>query len=285
MTCLSGFLVLHGPSAWAIATRLAMDLRSDGVQARPVGVERISAADWEARLPGVEGLVVVYDGRTWIQEPMYSALFAISPDRPVVFVRSRSSRFAPDFMQFLVVPLFDDTTFNHYQPQGLSGYKLVVEALGIFRPPRDARRRGFAFVSYAGTDKQEVHERLVPALAANDVGFFDYRFTARLNERRLEREIERRVQRSAVLVLYATNRWPASPYTALERALAEEMGRPIVAVLPSDTDNSLDFGGTHCRFEGDAESNASALRSAIEQAIGAKLPSNARKRAKRDGAS
>lgn len=282
MTCLSGFLVLHGPSAWAIATRLAMDLRSDGVQARPIEMERISAGDWQAGLPGVEGLVVVYDGRTWIQEPMYSALFAVFQDRPVVFVRSRSSRFAPDFMQFVVVPLFDGTAFSHYQPQGLSGYKLVVEALGVFSLPRDARRRGFAFISYAGADKQEVHERLVPALAANNIGFFDYRFTARLDERRLEREIERRVQRSAVLVLYATSRWPTSPYTMLERAIAEEMGRPIVAVLPSGAGNSLEFSGTHCRFGRNAEKNASALRSAIEQAVGAKLSGIAGKRTNRD---
>ena len=268
----AGVLDIHGPTARAIASRLSMDLRSDGIDAHPVAIDQVSNAEWTERLPGAKGVVVVYDGRTWIEEPAYGALFAIHPERRVVFVRSRTSRFAPDFAQFPVVPLFDATEFSHYQPNGLSGYKLVVEEFGVPKPAKGVARRGFAFLSYAGADKLQVSERLVPALALNEIGIFDYRFTARLNEAKLDREIQRHLRRSALLVLYATDKWPNSSYTLLERKLACEMKRPIVAVLPAVGAAHLDFPATRCCFGADPKDDAVLLRTAIEEALGKQLP-------------
>jgi hypothetical protein len=245
-----------------------MDLRSDGIDAHPVELAKITDEEWRAKLPAATGLVVVYDGRTWIREPAYGALDAIYSDRrPVVFVRSRTSRFAPDFQKFFVVPLFDTTSFSHYQPQGLSGYKLVVEAFGKPRPARDSRRRGFAFLSYAGRDKQAICDRLVPALEANNIGLFDYRFTARLNEAKLDANIERHIRRAALLILYATKSWTGSPHTLLERDLARKLQRPIVAVTPTLRLPHLGFLVTRCRFGNDPSDDAAALREAIEEAL------------------
>lgn len=268
----AGVPVVHGPTAKAIASRLAMDLRSDGIDAHPVELGEITDEEWYARLPGATGLVVVYDGRTSIVEPAYGALFSIHPDRPVVFVRSRPKRLAPAFEGFSPVPLFDATGFSHYQPQDLSGYKLVVEVLGIPKPAKDARRRGFAFLSYAGVDKEVVSERLVPALAANNIGFFDYRFTTRLNEVRLATNIERHIRRSALLILYATKNWQRSSYTMMERDLACELERPVVAVIPPFRKPRLGFHATRCSFGNDANGDAAALREAIEDALGKELP-------------
>jgi TIR domain len=223
--------------------------------------------------PQAKGLVIVYDGRTWIESPAYEALVAIHPQRPVVFVRSRTKRFAPDIERFTPVPLFDTSTFSHCQPGDgvLSGYALVIEALGGAKPAQDTRRRGYAFISYAGPDKQAVCDRLVPALAANDIGFFDYRFTERLDESRLHEEIERRIGRCAVLVVYSTVRWRGSPYTTLELELASKMGKPCIAVLPKVESAPLASAVSACAFEEDSEGDRDALGRAVELATGQKL--------------
>jgi hypothetical protein len=67
--CMAGFagvLVIHGKKSEPIAIRLAMDLRSDGIPAHPAALEKIGPSDWQQGLPGVTGLVVIYDGQTWI---------------------------------------------------------------------------------------------------------------------------------------------------------------------------------------------------------------------------
>src|SRR6267142_722138 len=112
----AGTLVIHGPTSRPIACRLAMDLRSEGIAAHPIALENLTVDDWQARFPASPGFVIVYDGRTWISEEIYGALREIHPMRPVVFVRSRTSRFAPEFEQFYVVPLFEGQKFPHYQP-------------------------------------------------------------------------------------------------------------------------------------------------------------------------
>lgn len=126
--------------------------------------------------------------------------------------------------------------------------------------------------SYAGVDKEAICERLVPALAANNIGLFDYRFTARLNEARLAANIERHIRRAGLLILYATKSWQSSRYTLLERDLACKLKRPIVAVLPSFRVPQLSFLVTRCRFRNDASGDAAALRKAIEEALGKELP-------------
>ena len=129
-------------------------------------------------------------------------------------------------------------------------------------------RRGYAFISYAGPDKPAVCDRLVPALAANDVGFFDYRFTERLIEDRLQEEIERRIHQCAVVIVYSTLRWPGSPFTLLERRLALTMGKPIVAVLPALQAAPFELPVTTCAFGLEAAADREAIGKAIELATG-----------------
>lgn len=198
MTGTTGVLVINGSKSEPIAIRLAMDLRSDGIPAHPVALEKLVSADWKGGLAAVSGLVIIYDGQTWITEDLEAALCDMHPIRPVVFARSRGSRFNPGFLRFHVVPLFEGQTFSYYQPVGRNraGYARVIDFLGGPTPVKDARKRGFAFLSYSSRDRRFVDELLVPALAACDIGFFDYRFTERLDERKLDDEIKRRIKRS-----------------------------------------------------------------------------------------
>ncbi|GEM_PF-6675915 len=262
-------LVLHGPTSGPIATRLAMDLRSDGIAARPLALDQLREQDWQARLAGATGLVIVYDSQTWITDVILDALREMHPARPVVVVRRGTRRLAPEFDRFHVVPLFDEDTFSHYQPydQEVGGYATVIQFLGGGTPARDSQRRGFAFLSYSGKDKQAINERLVPALAANDIGFFDYRFTERLDARKLPLQIERRIKQCALVLVYASSRWPGSEYTLLEKDLAQGLGRPIVAVEPEGDAVQLDVPATVCRFGRAGETDTAALSAAIHEAL------------------
>src|SRR5579862_9684730 len=150
MAGLAGVLVIHGNRSEPIAIRLAMDLRSDGIPARPAALEKLGLGDWRQGLPGVTGVVIIYDGQTWITAEVEAALRAMHPTRPVVFARSQTSRFNPDFDRFYVEPVFEAPTFSYYQPNdNRSGYARVVDYLGGRTPVRDSRKRGFAFLSYS----------------------------------------------------------------------------------------------------------------------------------------
>ncbi len=263
-----------------------MDLRSDGLGARPAAYQQILPEEWGRALPGPKGVIIVYDGGTDIRDPVYNALCTMHPKRPVVLVRSQTRRIPVFLERFFVVSLFDNSEFSHFgtsdfsyyqpDPRTLSGYVRVRRAfLARAKRPKDSRRRGFAFFSYSGQDKAQVCERLVPALAANDIGFFDYRFSERLDHTKLLDEIERRVERCAVMVVYATTWWAGSQYTQLEVELAVSKGRPIVAVQPPIGAARLEFPATPCTFGGGEEAEAKALREAIELATGRPLPCDA----------
>jgi hypothetical protein len=269
--CMAGFagvLVIHGKKSEPIAIRLAMDLRSDGIPAHPAALEKIGPSDWQQGLSGVTGLVVIYDGQTWITADVEAALCAMHPTRPVVFARSRTSRFNPDFQRFYVVPVFDGQTFSYYQPnEDRSGYARVVDFLGGRVPVKDSRKRGFAFLSYSSKDRQFVNELLVPALARCNIGFFDYRFTERLNERRLDDEIQRRIKRCAVIIAHTSSNWDTSKFTDLEARLGGEHGKPIVGVSQQGEPVGGPLTRTACVFTENADGNSKALIKAINGAL------------------
>jgi hypothetical protein len=165
MKCAPRVPVIYGPKSGPIAIRLAMDLRSEGIDAHPVALNTLAQDDWETLGSIVAGLVIVYDGQTFISEAIQSVLRKMHPHRPVVFVRSRTSRFFPDFLEFHSVPLFEDRTFSYYQPhrKGRGGFADVIMYLGGGTKVKDHRRRGFAFLSYSSSDRVFVYEQLVPA--------------------------------------------------------------------------------------------------------------------------
>jgi len=268
----AGVLVIHGSKSEPIAIRLAMDLRSDGIPAHPFALEKLEPTDWQQGLPAVTGLVIIYDGQTWINEDVEAVLSAIQQTgRPVVFGRSRTTRFNPDFeLRFRkVVPLFEGLTFSYYQPHGRdrAGYARVVDFLGGPTPVRDSRKRGFAFLSYSSKDRRFVNELLVPALAACNVGFFDYRFTERLDERKLDYEIKRRIRRCALIIAHTSGNWSESNYTVLEARLAEELRKPIVGVTQLNEIVGWQSTRTACVFTRDSDWNSKELIKAIDGAL------------------
>jgi hypothetical protein len=265
----AGVLVIHGSRSESIAIRLAMDLCSDGIPAHPTALEKLVPSDWREGLPAVTGLVIIYDGQTWITKDVEASLCAMHPMRPVVFARSQGSRFNPDFLRFHVVPLFEGLTFSYYQPHGKSrtGYARVVDFLGGPMPVRDSRKRGFAFLSYSSKDRRFVDEHLVPALAGCNIGFFDYRFTERLDERRLEHEIERRIKQCAFIIAHRSANWDKSKFTDLEARLAQEHGKPIVAVSQLGEAVSRQLTRTACAFTSARDWNSKELLKAIEGAL------------------
>jgi hypothetical protein len=246
-----------------------MDLGSNSITARPVGLENLTTDDWATYLPSATGLVIVYDGQTPITERMQGVLHEMHPKCPVVFVRSRTSRFPPELFVFYVVPLFEGRTSSYYQPhrKGRGGFADVIGFLGGGTPAKDTRRPGFAFLSYSSRDRPFVNEQLVPALAACNIGFFDYRFTERLNERNLKEEIERRIKRCALMVACTSGNWRNSKYAILECTLARKLGRPIVAVTPRREATALAFPATTCLFRGKPEADRVALKRAIGRAL------------------
>jgi len=264
-----GVLVVHGPRSEPIAVRLAMDLRSAGISAHPTALEKLVPSDWQKRLPGVTGLVIIYDGQTWIVEDVEAALLDMHPDRPVVFVRSQPSRFNPDFQRFHVAPAFEAGTFSHYQPhqKHWGGYVSVIEYLSGKLPVKDARKRGFAFVSYSSKDRLFIDEVLVPALAACNIGFFDYRFTERLDERKLHEEIERRIKRCALIIACTSRDWHESKHTGLETRLAGKLGKPVVAVTRVGEPVPQEFTCTACVFTRDASRDSQELMKAVGAAL------------------
>jgi hypothetical protein len=246
-----------------------MDLRSEGIAAHPIALENLTAEDWQDRIPASPGLVIVYDGQTRISEEIYGALCEIHPTRPVVFVRSRTTRFAPEFEKFYVVPLFEGQKFPHYQPhrKGRGGWADVVAFLGGGTRPKDKRRRGFAFLSYSSKDRTFIDEQLVPALEACDIGLFDYQFTERLDEKKLEQELERGIKRCSFVIAYISANWRSSKVTTLESSLAQKLGRPVVSIAHLDDAAALGFPTIPCKFMGELKSDVVALKEAIDKAI------------------
>jgi hypothetical protein len=268
MAYAAGVLVVHGPYSGQIAIRLAMDLRSDGIDARPIALETITENDWQQRLPGVTGLVIIYDGRTWIVEEVEAALRDIDPARPVVFARSGGNKLSPSFdLRFHSVALFDAPSFSYYQPRkGRGGRADVVGYLGGPFPVKDARKRGFAFLSYSSQDRTFIDATLVPTLASCDIGFFDYRFTDQLDERKLAHEIERRVKRCALIVEHISKNWPNSEYTVFEHRLAKQHRKPIIAATDRATPINED-AAIVCVLTEDLEANSRTLMQAIGIAL------------------
>src|SRR5262245_4900779 len=276
MEQLTSVLVIYGEKSWPIAIRLAMDLRSEGFAATPIPLTELTPETRPERFSAAGGLVVIYDAMSqgWITEDMRAALLKVRSTKPVIFVRTRANRLAPEFGHYFEsVSLFDTPTFSHYQPDqtGAGGFAEVGDRLRLHinaAAPTDRRRRGFAFVSYSSADLPFVNEQLVPALAACGIGLFDYRFTARLDEPTLAQEIEREINRCAVVVAAASARWLTSEHTDLERQLARTIGRPIVAVMRPGEGMSFDFPIVPCGFSDGREANVSRLEQAITSALG-----------------
>src|SRR5262245_24468185 len=98
-----------------------MELVSEGIVAVPMSLEEFRAPGRDALLGAAGGLVIMYDW--WIQQEDFDALHEVRKTRPVVFVRNRTTKVAPELMPFHVVAIFDDRTFSHYQPvNGWGGY-------------------------------------------------------------------------------------------------------------------------------------------------------------------
>jgi hypothetical protein len=245
-----------------------MDLRSEGIDAHPFARENLTG-DWLARFPDSTGFVVVYD-EGWINEEIFGPLSKIHPKPPVVFVRSGTRRFPPEFEQFYVVSLFEGQRFPYYQPhrKNRGGWADVVGFLGGGTPPKDKRRRGFAFLSYSSRDRAFIENELVPALEACDIGFFDYRFTERLDEGKLEDELERGIRRCALVIAYTSANWGSSATTRLESLRAQQIGRPIISIT-SVADPALDFPTIPCQFKGDSKTDEVELKKAIHLALSA----------------
>jgi hypothetical protein len=264
----SKIVVVHGPRSWPLATRLAMDLMSEGFEAAPMSLEQFRGPDRDARLAAATGLVVMYDW--WVEPQDFEVLHECLKTRPVVFVRNRTQKVAPELAPFGVVALFDTRTFSHYQPvDGWGGYVELTEHFGRPERPVDQRRRGFAFVSYVSADREPVYEQLIPALAACRTGYFDYRYTERLDEARLPQEIARVVRDSQVVVAYASHDWRSSRnvHIAMEVESARSHARPIVAVTPAADAAALDPSMIRCVFGSNRDENVRAMASALHRAL------------------
>jgi hypothetical protein len=246
-----------------------MDLVSDGLEAIPMSVTEFRASDRDARLAAAKGLVIVYDW--WIESADFEALHDVRKTRPVVFARNRTQKLAPELMPFGVVAIFDTTMFSHYQPlDGWGGYVELIEHFG--RPERrtDRRRRGFAFVSYLSKNRETVYEHVIPALAACRTGFFDYRYTERLNEEQLDQELERTITASDVVVAYASDDWRTLDNENINKEVdqARVLGRPIVAVTTPADEADCDVSFVQCAFGPDRNENAAFLARALKNALG-----------------
>jgi TIR domain len=264
--------VIHGERSWPIAVRLAMDLRSEGIEAIPAALKDLKPEEISNRFLAAAGLVIIYDGMTWITEQLQAALREVRATRPVVFLRSRTSRFAPGLLEFHVVPIFEGQTFSYYQPhsKGRGGFADLVGFLGPHKRPTDRRRRGFAFLSYSSKDRAIVYERLVPALATCNIGFFDYRFTERLDERKLGREIERHIKSSAIVVAYVSATWRTDRHWIdRERTLAQQLSRPIVAVTAPGEEAKFDLQIVPCPLGSSLRTDSVRLERAIRKALNA----------------
>jgi hypothetical protein len=267
----AGTLIIHGPTSRFIARRLAMDLRSEGIDAHPIAQENLTGDDWLARFRATPGFVIVHDW--WISQEILEALGEIhretDPKRPVVVVRSGTRRFPPELEQFHVVSLFEGQRFPHYQPyrKNHGGWAYVTGFLGGGTRPKDKRRRGFAFLSYSSRDRTFINEKLVPALEACDIGFFDYQFTEHLDEKKLEHELERAIRRCALVIAYTSAHWRNSNTTTREGSLAQQIGRPIVSIAPVEV--ALGFPTIPCQFRGDSKTNEVELKKAIQLALSA----------------
>jgi len=260
--------IVHGPHSWPLAVRLAMDLISEGYEAAPMSLEQFRSPDRDARLAAARGLVIMYDW--WVDPPDFDVLHEVLKTRPVVFVRNRTQRVAPELAPFGVVALFDSQTFSHYQPvEGWGGYIELTEHFGRPERPQDQRRRGFAFVSYISSDRETVYQQLIPALAACRTGYFDYRHTERLNEAQLGQEIERAIRNSQIVVAFASDEWRSGRNVniSMEVEAARSLARPIVAVT-SEADSAVtDPSLVRCVFGADRDQNVGRLASALRRAL------------------
>jgi hypothetical protein len=246
-----------------------MDFVSEGIEAAPMGLEEFRAADRDARLAAAAGLVIMYDW--WLGPEDFEVLDEIKKTRPVVFARNGQRKRARDPMRFSEVYIFDDTTFSHYQPlEGWGGYVELIEHFDRPNPPTDQRRRGFAFVSYVTSNRETVYGNVIPALAACRTGYFDYRYTARLNEEQLEGELARTIESCHVVVAYASSDWRTmtNANIRMERELAQRFGRPIVAVMTPADAAAIDPSMVRCVFGPDRDENARGLQHAMHQALG-----------------
>jgi hypothetical protein len=260
--------VVHGPHSWPLAARLSMDLLSEGYEAAPMSLEQFRAPDRATLLARATGLVIMYDW--WLEESDVEVLHEFKKTRPVVFVRNRTQKIAPELTPFHFVAIFDHPTYSYYQPvDGWGGYILLGEHFGVPRRPTDQRRRGFAFVSYVSTDRETVYEQVIPALAACRTGFFDYRYTERLKEEQLREEIGRNIRESRIVIAYASNTWRhlRNASITMEVELARSFARPIVAVTSGAEAANIDRSMVRCVFGSDRDENARELASAMRQAL------------------
>jgi len=261
--------VVHGPQSWPLATRLALDLVSEGIEAAPMSLEEFRAPGRDVLLASARALVIMYDW--WLEPPDLDALERAKARYSVVFARNGQRKVAPEIAHFLNVGLFDGNTFSYYQPfEGTGGYRQLIEYLDL---PSDAqtdrRRRGFAFVSYVSKDRTTVYGQVIPALWACRTGYFDYRYTERLNEARLDEELARTIKSCEVVVAFASRDWRTfeNPHIRKEFDLARELARPIVAVTASADGDESDASMIGCRFGPDRVENAQALETAIREAL------------------
>jgi hypothetical protein len=260
--------VVHFHHSWPLAARLSMDLLSEGYETAPMTLEQFRAPDRDTRLAAATGLVIMYDW--WLETPDFEVLHEFRKTRPVVFVRNRTQKIAPELMRFHFVSLFDHPTFSYYQPrEGWGGYIELSEHFGVPRRPTDQRRRGFAFVSYVSTDRETVYEQVIPALADCRTDFFDYRYTERLKEQQLREEIGRNIRESRIVVAYASNTWRnlGNATITLEVELARSFARPIVAVTSGVEAPNIDRSMVRCVFGPDRDENARELASAMRKAL------------------
>jgi hypothetical protein len=237
-----------------------------------VAHEELKADELDERFNAASAVLVIYD-EIWLSDEQIAALHRAHKSGHLAILVKRGMRKVPsDLYGLLEVPAMDVNGFSYYQPdRGTGGIANIVRYLGKPRKkPKDRSRRGFAFVSYSSVDRETVHRRLIPALAACRIGFFDYRFTERLREKVLEEEIARHIAKCEVVIACASLTWrqPGTRFIEMERMLARNRGLPLVAARAADDAGPIDYPLTvEFVLDDDHQINTARLDEAVSRAI------------------
>ena len=217
--------ILHGASDRTLALRVLADARGFGV-----GAVLIPQSSPDPEWSHVRGLVVVHGPTVQWSADELDAIHALKSNGVLVALVRLSSRRIPPALHGLSTLGLWDRNYKVSPSTGAPGHRLLVEIFGQGREPEGTQRRGFVFVSYRGCDADWVAGTLVPALAEQEFGFFDYRGTEELDEATLAAELARWVHECAVLLVVASRDWSGSAHTIAELQQARAIDRPVVVV-------------------------------------------------------
>jgi len=224
--------IVHARADRSIALRLLGDARSLGVSGVLVAPGE-TPEECAARRAELRGLLLVHTGSVWWSDAQLAEVAErIAAGGIVAVARMTESKYPPPLAGLPVLLL----SGRRYQtdPAFLRpGHTFVAEAFGVGPDPGGEARRGYVFVSYRGKQTDDVAwvaNGIVPALAEQGFGLFDYRATEELDERHILAEHDRWLERCAAFLVVATDNWHSSKYTRYELRTARALGRPVIAV-------------------------------------------------------